>query len=455
MGDTMDIKERLRPYLPYIILFLLALAAHGSVSYSRDDVLFRAALDGSDGWTFLAERYQTWSSRSVIEGVMIYILDIDSFPLWKILNCLMFLPLLYGLVRLIRENGLSERAGTSGNSLLWFLLGLVLLYPYGYDMSTSGWAATTMNYFWPLVFALIALIPIRKILCGEKIRWFAWPFYLAAFLYAANAEQTCVILLAVYAVFFIWQLTEKKFQPLFLAGLILGLCSLAWILLCPGNQLRTASEMSRFVDYPMLGLADKLDLGFSSAVTQLIGSPNMLFLLFSLMLAAAVWRKYPVVLFRLAASVPAAAALVFGMFGREMTQLYPELASLIQITDYGVITPENYYQYKSYLPLIVMGMIVVCILISIYLIYEDQPRLGLLSAFIFLLGLGSRAMMAFSPTVWASNTRTNIYLDFSMILVCGLLYQKNVWSWRQRLTLEWGVGLMAVFSYGIQFAAMY
>ena len=42
-----------------------------------------------------------------------------------------------------------------------------------------------------------------------------------------------------------------------------------------------------------------------------------------------------------------------------------------------------------------------------------------------------------------------------MILVCGLLYQKNVWSWRQRLTLEWGVGLMAVFSYGIQFAAMY
>ena len=143
------------------------------------------------------------------------------------------------------------------------------------------------------------------------------------------------------------------------------------------------------------------------------------------------------------------------MFGRQMTQLYPELASLIQITDYGVITPENYYQYKSYLPLIVMGMIVVCILISIYLIYEDQPRLGLLSAFIFLLGLGSRAMMAFSPTVWASNTRTNIYLDFSMILVCGLLYQKNVWSWRQRLTLEWGVGLMAVFSYGIQFAAMY
>ena len=120
MGDTMDIKERLRPYLPYIILFLLALAAHGSVSYSRDDVLFRAALDGSDGWTFLAERYQTWSSRSVIEGVMIYILDIDSFPLWKILNCLMFLPLLYGLVRLIRENGLSERAGTSGNSLLCF-----------------------------------------------------------------------------------------------------------------------------------------------------------------------------------------------------------------------------------------------------------------------------------------------------------------------------------------------
>lgn len=461
----MNIREKIKSYLPFLVLFLLMLAAHGTVSYGRDDVLFRSVLDVTDGLSFLTDRWHNWSSRTIIEGVMIYILDIDRFSLWKWLNCLLFLPLPWVICRLTRK-GIQEQP-----QFHWFVVGLILLYPYGYDMSTSGWAATTMNYFWPLVFALIAILPIRVWLEGGKLRWYAWLFLIPAFLYAANAEQTCVILLAVYIAFFCWQAAVcKKVSPQILVLSGLALLSLSWILCCPGNQVRRAAELYRFTEYPILGFADKLDLALSSTMVQLIGRPNLLFLFFALMLAGAVWKKEQAVFYRLIATFPAACCLVFGIFQEQTTALYPELGRMMEITNQGVITVENYFLYKSYLPLFVMGGVILCVLISFYLIFREDaasgktpdvketlrkcPRTGTLAVFTFLLGLASRAMMAFSPTVWASNTRTNIYLDFSVILLCCLLYEETDEKDRQNSKLWWLLGILAVFSYGIQFTAM-
>lgn len=444
-------RPALQKYFPWICLLLLAFVAHGSVPFSRDDVLFQAALDNSNGFDFLKERYETWSSRTLIEGVMIYLLDIDSVPLWKVCNCLLFIPLGMAMGRLVRGGG---KKGPRP-ALQWFLVGLVLLYPYGYDMGTSGWAATTMNYFWPLVFALVAMAPIPKIIGGEKIRWFEYPVYLSCFLYAANAEQTCFILLAVYGLFFLWRLSQKQWEPFFFLMLAMNVLSLLWIMLCPGNKQRTVAELYRFLDYPMLGFWDKVDLGLSSAASQWMLRPNFLFLFFSSMLAVLVWKRYQSPFLRLVGSFPASCGLVFGMFFSFFKEVYPQLEDVAAITEEGVVTVENYLSYKAYLPLFSMGMMVVCVLISFYLLFVGKAAWeGGLAAFVFLLGFASRAMMAFSPTVWASNTRTNIYMDFSLVFCCGWMYEKLPMEENSRRALEWLLGVLAVFSYLIQFVEM-
>ena len=457
----MKTKIRLKPYIPFLFLFALMLTAHISITYSKDDTMFRAALDHTDAGTYLRERWENWSSRIIIEGTIIRILDIDRFPLWKTLNCLLFLPLAWAVCRLTKKEAgphISERYG-------WFTVGLILLYPYGYDMSTAGWAATTMNYFWPLVFGLLALIPIRKQLDHEPLKWYHYVTVIPLFLYAANAEQTCMLLLIIYGVFFIWQLAvNKTFCPFFLFMVLLGLFSLWIILSAPGNSIRVQAELTRFTDYPMLTFWDKLDLALASTLSQLICRSNLPFLFFSLMLAAAVWKKYSDLFFRLIASFPAACSLLFGIFEKQTAVIYPDLPMLVQTSEQGIITPDNYFLFKSYLPLMVMGGVIICVLISFYLIYCDERQSdalhshahsrGLLSVFVFLLGLSSRAMMAFSPTVWASNTRTNIYLDFSVIFLCCLLYVQTEEEQRSGSFLQWLLGILAIFSFGMQFAVM-
>lgn len=428
------------------------LAAHINVTYGKDDISFRAVLDYTDAAAYLAKRWNTWTSRVIIEGVMIHILDIDRFPLWKLLNCLLFLPLAWSVSRLSKK----EAGPCMDASYNWFITGLVLLYPYGYDMSTAGWASTTMNYFWPLVFGLMSIVPIRKLAGHEPLKWYDYAITVPLFLYAANAEQACVLLSAIYGVFFVWQLAvNKSFHPFFPAMLLLSMISIGIILKAPGNSLRGSAELRRFMDYPMLTFCDKLDLALSSSLSQLICKPSLLFLFFSLMLAAAVWVKYPDVLFRLVAAFPAACQLIFGIFAETAKAACPDLALLTEMTGQGVITTENYILYKSYLPLYVMGGVVVCTLVSFYLIYhDDRPRTGLLSAFIFLLGLASRAMMAFSPTVWASNTRTGIYLNYSVIFLCCFLYIQLENKRQTQNFLKWLLGILSVFSYLVQFSVM-
>ena len=52
----------------------------------------------------------------------------------------------------------------------FMLMAMVLIYPY-YTMHQTGWASTSINYLWPLATGLFALIPIRKMWEGEKIKW--------------------------------------------------------------------------------------------------------------------------------------------------------------------------------------------------------------------------------------------------------------------------------------------
>ena len=77
-------------------------------------------------------------------------------------------------------------------------------------MNSAGWAATTVNYMWPLATCLYALIPIRKIWDGEKIKFWEYPLYIIATLFSANQEQACCILVGTYILFTIFMIIKNK-----------------------------------------------------------------------------------------------------------------------------------------------------------------------------------------------------------------------------------------------------
>lgn len=64
----------------------------------------------------------------------------------------------------------------------------------------------------------------------------------------------------------------------------------------------------------------------------------------------------------------------------------------------------------------------ICIGMSILLLskkYKDN-----IAILIYLAGLASRIVIAFSPTVFISQTRTMIFLDFAMIIISYLIWQE-------------------------------
>lgn len=70
-------------------------------------------------------------------------------------------------------------------------------------------------------------------------------------------------------------------------------------------------------------------------------------------------------------------------------------------------------------------IVLVCVLYTLFLLIKDKRKLGL-SLMALSLGLGTRMVMGFSPTVWASGYRTFYILFVSLIVVTYLIINDNV-----------------------------
>lgn len=173
---------------------------------------------------FVKERYSSWSSRVIIEFVLCLVLKTSKY-MWIFLECLMVTLASYSISKIFTKEN------TKQNNLM--LVSMVLIYPYT-AMHQAGWAATTINYMWPLAMCLFALIPIKKIWDEEKISIWEYPLYSIALLFAGNQEQTSAILVCVYLIFTIILIVrDKKVKPYMIFQTILAILSIVFILTCP------------------------------------------------------------------------------------------------------------------------------------------------------------------------------------------------------------------------------
>lgn len=361
---------------------------------------FRHQLDSFSMKEYLAARYETWSSRLLIEAVLVLVSR--NMVLWKILDSVCWVFLAWALIWLFPEKYRDKAA--------YLVAGCLLIYPM-WDLQTAGWIATSVNYTWPLAFGVFSLHGTVRAFYRQKIPAPLWPLYALAALYGANMEQMAAILLTVNVCAVIYCVIEKTPIQIYGNALIGGAIAAAefvFILTCPGNAARKSQEIINWMpNFSSFHLLDKVDMGFGDTMHHLIVSGNLMYFCYVSLLAVFVFLKTKDIKYRLAALVPAAFCLCMVGFSGMLETYFPEFFKLME--DNTLIRGNNYQLAANYLPTFLYLAVTGCMLMSIVAVCESWLEL-LGQGILLALGLASRVIMGFTPTIYVSQERTFLYL---------------------------------------------
>ena len=393
------------PSFPLLLLGLAFAIIHIFLPVTlADDTWFAQILAGDKAtfanWSrFLYERYELWSSRIAIEGLLILV---ARFPwLWRVLDTFVCIAITLLLSRLINPEKSREK-----NILLcalWFAFPVWLTWE-------AGFLATTLNYTWPLAAALLALTPMVKQFQGRTVK--AWEYAVAfpALLFACFQELLCATFLLavlgslVYRIFF-----EKKNPSFQIACALICGGMLIFALTCPGNDNRTLLETaSWFPEYADFSIFQKVEIGFSSMIKAMFLRPNSFVLIFCAVLAVAVWVKSA----SWRRTIPAVFPFLYGFF-RGVCGLGADMVGEMG-TGFVLSNP------LTWLPDVIFVLLLALILLSLRVAIEDTKQYCL-AFFLLFLGAASRMAMGLSPTVWASGNRSCIFLYLAMAVVMGYM----------------------------------
>ena len=414
------IKEFFKPNIRKVVLILFILELMINiwiVPNQYDGVFFIEKMQEMSLGEFIGMRYETWTSRLILEIVTCVLLMSPSI-FWILINTIMTTMIGYSIIKIFVKN--------DDPKFSWMTMAFVLIYPI-YKVSSSGWGVGSIVYIWPLAMLLFSCIAIKKIFDGEKIPKFMYPLYSLALIFACNQEQSCVIVLGIYVVFAILYMMKEKKRPhtFLVVQLVLVILSLIFIATCPGNYARKNAEIEiYYMDFGSFGLFDKVSLGLTSTVNNLLTKSNVVFFVFSLVSAVYILKKYKNNFYRAVAVIPLVSVIVFGLFKGTICAMFPYLNSLYEIMclEQPMISAANYLQPINFLPLIISFVVLGSMALNILLIFKNLKNN--VAIVIFALGLMSRVAMGFSPTVFASTDRTFIFFEIAMLIICVLIWQK-------------------------------
>ena len=421
-------KNFIRNEKTIIILFIileLFLMVFVNTNIEDDSFFIELGKNNSNTFEIVKNRYNTWSSRVFIEFVLIEVLK--SKVLWAIIQSLMMGLLAYSISKLFIKAELKSKLNP-------IICALILTYPINM-LTLIGWGASTVNYIWPLATCLYALIPIKKYYNNEKIKWFEYPIYICALLFACNMEQTCAILLGTYLLFMILLLVKnKKIKPFMLVQLFLTIISVIFILKCPGNALRLKAETAgHFKDFSTLSLIEKVSLGFTSSVGDILKwTMNLSSIILCVSIAVYIFSEYKEKIYRTIAIIPLVFILSLGVFLDFMQKIFPKLGSLSIAfqTPEVHLTTANINEIGSFMPIIISIILFSFIALSILIIFKKIK--GNIPLLIYIVGFCSRIIASFSSTVFMSAPRTILFFDFAMLIVSLLILQNLIIKKREK-----------------------
>lgn len=409
-------------HMPCVIYMIVIIIFHTAYKCTGDDqALIESTLKPTiwDEFSSVVYNFTSWSSRVLVNLPIHIMLHLD-YKVWLIMDIVLFYVIYRSLSYIFIKNN-----KTTNN---YILLGLLLLFPFNYAL-TAGWVTTTMTYIWPLALALFSCTTIRKVYDEQKFRWYHYILFFITTIYSANQEQLSVVLTIVFGITVIVLVSEKKTSILIIMQAILSLGNLILHMLAPGNANRSVTEASvRFPDYGTMSLIDKLELGFSASLYEFFYTVNFLVLIMGAILVVLVFMKTKNWLYRLIGSALFLSHGFFGFFCNGILERRFQIGVFInRLHSSGTLDESNYYSWKSYYPIVFLFVVSICLIVSLYIVFGNTKK-SLYAIGLLFAGLGARMVVAFSPTIWVSSSRTFIIMIFAFTGITVMLANELDWK---------------------------
>ncbi len=333
----------------------------------------------------------------------------NGYFIWQILNSIMIYALLWTTSYIFIHD---KRM----NLLLAFLF---CLYPY-LDMMTAGAVSTSVTYLWNLTAGMGVIAFLKKILNSKKISAKDVIFLDLLTFVATGHEQMLVVLLVVFIITIIFLLQKDRKKTLvFISALGISIINVKLLLFMPANYNRYISEHHWFPDYEMQSFINKIEMALTSSLHRILFT-NGIFMVLMLILTFYIYKKYQdnyrwVYISAFGLVITMAAYLPKeGVLERIVNLL------TMQQGQYGTIDVTNYVIVSPYAAIVIQLIVASSCMIAIGMLCNNFFEL-LLYEGIIIIGLGTRMVMGFSPTIWASDDRTYLFCWFALIVETVLI----------------------------------
>ncbi|WP_432414835.1 hypothetical protein ACRHM7_13130 [Chromohalobacter israelensis] len=390
-----------------IFIFMLVgvvIARDLELMSAADDVYYLTALDNKSLWEFSLDRYQQWSGRTLLEGVMALTIRYPLF--WKIAIPLCFSALCYQLWKLTLRHHLPLSKG----SLV--VLFIMLLMSGQVAAWGAWWVSGFYNYLLPTFLGVYAL---GTVLDRHRNRWFSRFLGAVAAVVACQQEQVAIALLSSLLALSGYRLLKR--QSFRHAGIVflLGLISAYFLFNAPGNTLRYHAEMSWLPSFAEMGLWEKLLLGLDRVNAHAFDNTNRLFLLTVVVSFLAVYRE------RRPWPLKPVALGVLALFGFSVLLQQIGLDDVTEkLGTTAPIGPSNWYDYDIFLSY-TLTLLVYGTLFSSSVYLADNRGQLLAYAGTLTLSVAMTVAVAFSPTVYGSGARVFYLSDVLMVAYACLM----------------------------------
>lgn len=314
-------------YFPFLILFgvQLFLNVFKNIGFGDDtwftEILSNKQMVPSGTVTeYLKWRYDTWTSRIIIEFFLVNLLQINSI-VWKIFDAVILTVLGIAISKVFVKKDLDKGLVQKINWIIVFLLFNLPLEMF----SGAGWIATFANYLLPITMGIVTLIALKKVLFNEKIKKYEYPIYIVACLIASNMEQMCAILIVVFFIFNIYCIKTKKKNIILPSLFLIALLGLINIMTCPGNDLRSIAEIKNcYSNFEELSIIDKLVLGLNSMMQFCLVEFNLIYVLFTGLLMFVILKKYRGIIIKFVGIFPFVIGLGFNILSDVVQFIAPD-----------------------------------------------------------------------------------------------------------------------------------
>lgn len=408
-------KSKFRFYTMYFVLFCIEVVIHYKMNLTTGDFnnYYNWAHDQNlslINWSI--NRYMTWTSRSIIDFILLMILKLPLF-FWILADSLLItLSVLYT----------TKIVSNTGNNIFISIVLILSFFMIPYiQMSSAGWIPTTLNYMWPLSSGIVSLYYFKCIRYRIKISRTLKILSTIFLTYAVNNEQILIIFLGVYGSLIAYDsIKSKKFtiSRYEIIQCIILLISFFYVIFSPGNHARSVQEVNTwFPDYFTYTFFEKLMLGSLVTFKMLFISKCDVFFIFLLLLFLTVCTKCQNVLYKILSIFP----IFMLIFFNNAYNFSPKFQSY-----YKLLNEDNHfiksqlYNWETILVLILFLCLILTILFLFSLISNMNGYFYSIST-IFLLGLFSKIILGFSPTVFASGDRTGWFMEVLFLFLIGLI----------------------------------